>query len=37
MKTLISSQGDTLDEPASPVSGRCSTFVFADTDWEAAW
>jgi predicted Fe-Mo cluster-binding NifX family protein len=32
MKLVISSQGDTLDAAASPVFGRCPTFLFVDTE-----
>lgn len=32
MKIVVSSQGETLDAPASPVFGRCPTFVFADSE-----
>ena len=32
MKVVISSQGETLGAPASPVFGRCPFFVFVDTD-----
>jgi predicted Fe-Mo cluster-binding NifX family protein len=32
MRIAISSQGTTLDTPASPVFGRCPTYVFVDTE-----
>ncbi len=32
MKIVVSAQGNTLDAPASPVFGRCPTYVFVDTD-----
>ncbi|MBM4429494.1 MAG: dinitrogenase iron-molybdenum cofactor biosynthesis protein, partial [Chloroflexi bacterium] len=32
MKIVVSAQGDNLDAPASPVFGRCPTYVFVDTD-----
>lgn len=32
MKIVISSQGETLDAPASAVFGRCPSFVFVDTE-----
>ncbi len=32
MKIVVSSQGENLDAPASPVFGRCPTYVFVDTD-----
>jgi predicted Fe-Mo cluster-binding NifX family protein len=32
MKIVVSSQGGTLDAPASPVFGRCPTFVFVDSE-----
>ena len=32
MKIAVSSQGDTLDAAASPVFGRCPTYLFVDTD-----
>jgi len=32
MKVVVSSQGETLDAAASPVFGRCPTFVFVDTE-----
>jgi predicted Fe-Mo cluster-binding NifX family protein len=32
MKIVVSSQGETLDAPASPVFGRCPTFVFVDSE-----
>lgn len=32
MRIVVSAQGDTLDAPASPVFGRCPTYVFVDTD-----
>jgi predicted Fe-Mo cluster-binding NifX family protein len=32
MKVVVSSQGENLDAAASPVFGRCQTFVFVDTE-----
>lgn len=32
MKVVVSSQGENLDAAASPVFGRCPTFVFVDTE-----
>jgi predicted Fe-Mo cluster-binding NifX family protein len=32
MKIVVSSQGETLDAPASPVFGRCPTYVFVDSE-----
>ena len=32
MKIVVSSQGENLDAPASPVFGRCPTYVFVDTE-----
>jgi predicted Fe-Mo cluster-binding NifX family protein len=32
MKLVISAQGDALDAAASPVFGRCPTFLFVDTE-----
>jgi predicted Fe-Mo cluster-binding NifX family protein len=32
MKIVVSAQGNTLDAPASPVFGRCPTYLFVDTD-----
>jgi len=32
MKIVVSAQGDNLDAPASPVFGRCPTYVFVDSD-----
>jgi predicted Fe-Mo cluster-binding NifX family protein len=32
MRIVVSAQGDTLDAPASPVFGRCPTYVFVDTE-----
>jgi len=32
MKLVISAQGDSLDAAASPVFGRCPTFLFVDTE-----
>lgn len=32
MKVVVSAQGDTLDAAASPVFGRCPTYIFVDTD-----
>jgi predicted Fe-Mo cluster-binding NifX family protein len=32
MKIVISAQGETLDAAASPVFGRCPTYVFVDTE-----
>ncbi|MGD9046547.1 MAG: NifB/NifX family molybdenum-iron cluster-binding protein [Anaerolineae bacterium] len=32
MRIVVSSQGGTLDAPASPVFGRCPTFVFVDSE-----
>ncbi len=32
MKIVVSSNGADLDAPASPVFGRCPTFVFVDTE-----
>ena len=31
MKIVVSSQGENLDAPASPVFGRCPTYVFVDS------
>ena len=36
MKIVVSSQGETLDAPASPVFGRCPTFVFVDSETMAS-
>jgi predicted Fe-Mo cluster-binding NifX family protein len=32
MKIAISSQGETLDAPASPVFGRCPTYLFVELE-----
>jgi predicted Fe-Mo cluster-binding NifX family protein len=32
MRIVISAQGENLEAPASPVFGRCPTYVFVDTD-----
>ena len=32
MKIVVSSQGGTLEAPASPVFGRCPTFVFVNSE-----
>lgn len=32
MKVVVTSNGTDLDAPASPVFGRCSTYVFVDTE-----
>jgi len=32
MKIVVSSQGETLDAAASPVFGRCPTYIFVDTE-----
>jgi predicted Fe-Mo cluster-binding NifX family protein len=32
MKIAVSAQGENLDAPASPVFGRCPTYVFVDTE-----
>lgn len=32
MRVVVSSQGETLDAAASPVFGRCPTYVFVDTE-----
>jgi predicted Fe-Mo cluster-binding NifX family protein len=32
MKVVVSSLGENLDAPASPVFGRCSTYVLVDTE-----
>ena len=32
MKIVVSAQGETLDAAASPVFGRCPTYVFVDTE-----
>jgi predicted Fe-Mo cluster-binding NifX family protein len=32
MKIVVSAQGESLDVPASPVFGRCPTYVFVDTE-----
>ena len=32
MKIAVSSQGDTLDSPASPVFGRCPTYLFVEPE-----
>jgi predicted Fe-Mo cluster-binding NifX family protein len=31
MRIVVSAQGDNLDAPASPVFGRCPTYLFVDT------
>ncbi len=32
MKIVVTSDGPDLEAPASPVFGRCSTYIFVDTD-----
>jgi predicted Fe-Mo cluster-binding NifX family protein len=32
MRIVVSAQGDTLDAPASPVFGRCPTYIFVDSE-----
>lgn len=32
MRIAVSSQGETLDAPASPVFGRCPTYLFVDPE-----
>ncbi len=32
MKIVVSAQGDTLEAPASPVFGRCPTYLLVDTE-----
>jgi len=32
MKIVVTSNGSTLDAPVSPVFGRCSNYVFVDTE-----
>jgi predicted Fe-Mo cluster-binding NifX family protein len=32
MRIAVSAQGENLDAPASPVFGRCPTYVFVDTE-----
>jgi predicted Fe-Mo cluster-binding NifX family protein len=32
MRIVVSSQGENLDAPASPVFGRCPTYLFVDAD-----
>jgi predicted Fe-Mo cluster-binding NifX family protein len=32
MRIVVSAQGENLDAPASPVFGRCPTYIFADTE-----
>ena len=32
MRVVVSSQGENLDAPASPVFGRCPTYVFVDSE-----
>jgi predicted Fe-Mo cluster-binding NifX family protein len=32
MRIVVSAQGETLDAPASPVFGRCPTYVFVETE-----
>jgi predicted Fe-Mo cluster-binding NifX family protein len=32
MKIVISASGSNLDAPASPIFGRCPTFILADTE-----
>ena len=32
MRIVVSAQGESLDVPASPVFGRCPTYVFVDTE-----
>ena len=32
MKIVVSAQGDSLEAPASPVFGRCPTYLFVDTE-----
>jgi predicted Fe-Mo cluster-binding NifX family protein len=36
MRIVVSSEGETLDAPASPVFGRCPTFVFVDSETMSA-
>jgi predicted Fe-Mo cluster-binding NifX family protein len=32
MKIVVSAQGENLDAPASPVFGRCPTYIFVDSE-----
>ena len=32
MRIVVSAQGESLDAPASPVFGRCPTYLFVDTE-----
>jgi predicted Fe-Mo cluster-binding NifX family protein len=32
MRIAVSARGDTLDSPTSPVFGRCTTYVFVDSE-----
>jgi len=32
MKIVVTANGSSLDAPVSPIFGRCSTFVFVDTE-----
>jgi predicted Fe-Mo cluster-binding NifX family protein len=32
MRIIVSAQGDSLDAPASPVFGRCPTYILVDTE-----
>lgn len=32
MKVVVSSQGESLDAAASPIFGRCPTYIFVDTE-----
>jgi predicted Fe-Mo cluster-binding NifX family protein len=32
MRIVVSAQGNTLDAPASPVFGRCPTYIFVDSE-----
>jgi predicted Fe-Mo cluster-binding NifX family protein len=32
MRIVVSAQGENLEAPASPVFGRCPTYIFVDTD-----
>lgn len=32
MRIVVSAEGDTLDSPASPVFGRCPTYIFVDSE-----
>ena len=32
MRIVVSAQGENLDAPASPIFGRCPTYIFVDTE-----